>query len=317
MNTASSLPAHSEAHQSSSPSRLPTISGATADLVSNEYFTENVLSSAVAPKDATASGIDAAQALTDSIEEEEEEDDEEEEGGATFNKPSSNNKKRSKPTSQPPMITMSTISSSSAMNNCGIGAAGENTGRWTAEEHRLFLQGLDEHGKGWKKIAALIKSRTVVQIRTHAQKYFQKLAKARQNGEDGEPMMMDCRISLSMMDDPLASTSSSMRKKQQEPFSFNRGTTKRKSIASIVASVTREQTIPPPKRDHSQQDNENGEEDDDAPTKDTKKVIGITSVAPALLPFIPLTSGDENEKREQTTDEPATLLSASVLEESL
>eukprot|EP00580_Thalassiosira_gravida_P013726 CAMPEP_0201681578 /NCGR_PEP_ID=MMETSP0494-20130426/51184_1 /ASSEMBLY_ACC=CAM_ASM_000839 /TAXON_ID=420259 /ORGANISM="Thalassiosira gravida, Strain GMp14c1" /LENGTH=1079 /DNA_ID=CAMNT_0048165329 /DNA_START=177 /DNA_END=3416 /DNA_ORIENTATION=+ len=59
----------------------------------------------------------------------------------------------------------------------------ENTGRWTSEEHRLFLQGLEQHGKGWKKIATLIKSRTVVQIRTHAQKYFQKLAKARQNGE--------------------------------------------------------------------------------------------------------------------------------------
>lgn len=66
---------------------------------------------------------------------------------------------------------------------------GENTGRWTAEEHRLFLQGLEQHGKGWKKIASLIKSRTVVQIRTHAQKYFQKLAKARQNGEEGEIAM--------------------------------------------------------------------------------------------------------------------------------
>lgn len=38
------------------------------------------------------------------------------------------------------------------------------------------------HGKGWKKIAKLIKTRTVVQIRTHAQKYFQKLAKAKKNG---------------------------------------------------------------------------------------------------------------------------------------
>ena len=64
------------------------------------------------------------------------------------------------------------------------GSNGENTGRWTAEEHNLFLQGLELHGKGWKKIAGLIKSRTVVQIRTHAQKYFQKLAKAKQNGED-------------------------------------------------------------------------------------------------------------------------------------
>lgn len=58
-------------------------------------------------------------------------------------------------------------------SSSGEGAAGENTGRWTAEEHRLFLQGLEQHGKGWKKIASLIKSRTVVQIRTHAQKYFQ------------------------------------------------------------------------------------------------------------------------------------------------
>lgn len=65
----------------------------------------------------------------------------------------------------------------------------ENTGRWTAEEHRLFLQGLEQHGKGWKMIASLIKSRTVVQIRTHAQKYFQKLAKARENGEGGDVPM--------------------------------------------------------------------------------------------------------------------------------
>jgi SHAQKYF class myb-like DNA-binding protein len=61
---------------------------------------------------------------------------------------------------------------------------GENTGRWTAEEHLLFLQGLEQFGKGWKNIASLIKSRTVVQIRTHAQKYFQKLAKANPDNID-------------------------------------------------------------------------------------------------------------------------------------
>jgi SHAQKYF class myb-like DNA-binding protein len=46
-----------------------------------------------------------------------------------------------------------------------------------------FIKGLELHGKGWKKIANMIKTRTVVQIRTHAQKYFLKLSKARQNGE--------------------------------------------------------------------------------------------------------------------------------------
>lgn len=57
------------------------------------------------------------------------------------------------------------------------------SGRWTREEHQLFVKGLELYGKGWKKIASLIKTRTVVQIRTHAQKYFLKLSKARQNGE--------------------------------------------------------------------------------------------------------------------------------------
>ena len=56
-------------------------------------------------------------------------------------------------------------------------------GRWTREEHHTFIKGLEMYGKGWKKIASLIKTRTVVQIRTHAQKYFLKLTKARQSGD--------------------------------------------------------------------------------------------------------------------------------------
>lgn len=50
-------------------------------------------------------------------------------------------------------------------------------GRWDDEEHKVFLQGLQEHGKNWKKIAELIKTRSSVQTRTHAQKYFLKNAK--------------------------------------------------------------------------------------------------------------------------------------------
>ena len=42
--------------------------------------------------------------------------------------------------------------------------------RWTADEHRLFLEGIMLYGKDWKKMQAIIKTRTLVQIRTHAQK---------------------------------------------------------------------------------------------------------------------------------------------------
>lgn len=54
----------------------------------------------------------------------------------------------------------------------------EHTGRWTREEHEAFLSALSQYGKEWKKVAAKVKTRTVVQTRTHAQKYFQKLQKS-------------------------------------------------------------------------------------------------------------------------------------------
>ncbi len=67
----------------------------------------------------------------------------------------------------------------------------ENTGRWSKEEHATFVDGLEKHGKEWKKIAAMIPSRTVVQIRTHAQKYFQKMAKTAEiKGEEVPPSMV-------------------------------------------------------------------------------------------------------------------------------
>lgn len=43
----------------------------------------------------------------------------------------------------------------------------------------MFVNCLEAHGRNWKLIASLIPTRTVVQIRTHAQKFFQKLEKVR------------------------------------------------------------------------------------------------------------------------------------------
>lgn len=80
-------------------------------------------------------------------------------------------------------IQQGTSQSSHNTDASGGAVVEEHTGRWTKEEHEAFLQGLQLYGKEWKKVAAKVRTRTVVQTRTHAQKYFQKLQKSVQDSQ--------------------------------------------------------------------------------------------------------------------------------------
>jgi len=166
-------------------------------------------------------------------------------------------------TSAPPCTNKKAKKSKSKSNQdkSSQGSQGENTGRWTAEEHRLFLQGLEEHGKGWKKIASLIKSRTVVQIRTHAQKYFQKLAKARHNGEEGDVSMEGRGVNVNIPAAPPVLSNPTQVVKRRRQVSG----TKRKALADVVASAH----------------------------KDAKKDNRLPVVSPVLAPFV---TGGEDEQ---------------------
>jgi len=229
-------------------------------------------------------------------------------------KTTSKSKKKSQAVSA--TVTMATAATAQSAGGQG-GSNGENTGRWTTEEHNLFLQGLELHGKGWKKIAGLIKSRTVVQIRTHAQKYFQKLAKAKQNGEDvtmtggggsnggavtGSNMTMmmgeggrsalnsggivvnaagSALSSSSAVGAGLAAAHTNKRRKQTSG-------TKRKAIQSVVASARREGkkkssvTLNARTTSTRYEQTTNGA----APAVALNPIID--SVAPALVPYIVL-----------------------------
>ncbi|XP_073145734.1 protein REVEILLE 6-like isoform X2 [Henckelia pumila] len=48
---------------------------------------------------------------------------------------------------------------------------------WSEQEHDKFLEALQLFDRDWKKIEAFVGSKTVIQIRSHAQKYFLKVLK--------------------------------------------------------------------------------------------------------------------------------------------
>jgi SHAQKYF class myb-like DNA-binding protein len=50
----------------------------------------------------------------------------------------------------------------------------KGTSRWTHDEHALFVSGMEQWPKNWKKIAEMVQTRTATQCRTHAQKVWKE-----------------------------------------------------------------------------------------------------------------------------------------------
>ena len=53
------------------------------------------------------------------------------------------------------------------------------TGRWNFEEHKKFIEAIIKFGNNWKLVQKYIKTRSSTQARSHAQKFFIKLKKAK------------------------------------------------------------------------------------------------------------------------------------------
>jgi len=120
----------------------------------------------------------------------------------------------------------------------------EHTGRWTKEEHEAFMHALQVYGKEWKKVAAKVKTRTVVQTRTHAQKYFQKLQKAVEGG-DGKADADDMGLA------PETKRASSQKKKKPRSIPSiasvskqnRRGSSATLSAAQVISGFSSQPTV--------------------------------------------------------------------------
>lgn len=98
--------------------------------------------------------------------------------------------------------------SGTAIPSDGVGASGPDPGGstgmltppkkeqykhgWTKQEHFLFLQGLQTHGRGaWKQIAGDVRSRTATQVQSHAQKFFLRQKQTNKNKRSIHDLTLD------------------------------------------------------------------------------------------------------------------------------
>ena len=53
----------------------------------------------------------------------------------------------------------------------------ETNGRWTKTEHDRFMKGLEKYGRDWVAVQKIVRTRSLAQIRSHAQKCFKRMSK--------------------------------------------------------------------------------------------------------------------------------------------
>jgi hypothetical protein len=73
-------------------------------------------------------------------------------------------------------------------------------GVWSENEHTKFIEGLTMHGKDWKRVKKVIKTRNLQQISAHADRFIRKIKKT--------PSLVSKKIFKILLGDPTRNPSS-------------------------------------------------------------------------------------------------------------
>lgn len=87
-------------------------------------------------------------------------------------------------------------------------------GRWTEEEHEKFLEAYKLYGKNWKLIQKHIGTRSAAQSRSHAQKYFRRINRAKNAENTKEATPLNSPTCNPMSESPVKENTSSVKSKR-------------------------------------------------------------------------------------------------------
>ncbi|KAI5434609.1 protein REVEILLE 1 isoform X1 [Lathyrus oleraceus] len=171
--------------------------------------------------------------------------------------------------------------------------------KWTDEEHKKFLEALKLYGRAWRKIEEHVGTKTAVQIRSHAQKFFSKINRDT-NGNDTtlvesieippprpkrKPIHPYPRKLVEIPKNEVSNLEQPLRSNSLGSLDFGQENNSPKSVLSAVASETL------------------GFSDSDSPTRSLSPVSSLSAVHTSSFPLLETKSSSSEEDMSLQIDE--------------